>query len=381
MTAHLALMCPLFPNKCFRRFRLLFICAAPFVLLIDCGKPWLLGNSFSISAQKVSRDCSGENITVDWNVANFATNQRKFKDALSLWKFPCCLGGRKCIRLVAFDTWGFLPKSGTDDSCVIKVLFQLEHTLVKAGGRSVPPDTPFGTIPTSDGDKYHVRVVGVEHYDKVDLVIEYSMANIENMRTSQLDVFPKHIMDKVVYVPALQWSYFRSTSSPQSELPPRMYDVTISFSQVQKDRRNVAVEELRRSNVQVRSVSNVPTDSAEYQKVFEESKILLNVHQTDHHHTLEEFRVLPALLRGTVVISEDIPAKDTIPYHQFIIFAPYDRLTVTVAEVLANYETYFERVHGEFSSLSNILDTMDKKVRSDLSRALGTVSHLDECTM
>ena len=60
--------------------------------------------------------------------------------------------------------------------------------------------------------------------------------------------------------------------------------------------------------------------------LLDSTQILINVHTTAHHHTLEEYRVLPALLRGCVVVSEDVPLAREVPYADSIVFAPYERL-------------------------------------------------------
>jgi hypothetical protein len=56
-------------------------------------------------------------------------------------------------------------------------------------------------------------------------------------------------------------------------------------------------------------------------RIYSTSRIILNIHQTENHHTLEEFKVLPALLRGAIIVSEDIPIKHVVPYHNYIIWS------------------------------------------------------------
>ena len=89
----------------------------------------------------------------------------------------------------------------------------------------------------------------------------------------------------------------------------------------------------------------------------QKNKILINVHQTDHHHTFEELRVLPALLNGVIIISEDVPLKDKIPYNEFIIWSDYDKIVDKVKEVYENYEFYYNKIFVN-SNLSEILMSM-----------------------
>ncbi len=49
-------------------------------------------------------------------------------------------------------------------------------------------------------------------------------------------------------------------------------------------------------------------------KLYGSKAILINVHQTSHHHTLEELRLLPALLRSMAIVSEETPLFKHVPY-------------------------------------------------------------------
>ena len=55
------------------------------------------------------------------------------------------------------------------------------------------------------------------------------------------------------------------------------------------------------------------------QTLYKNTKILINIHQTDHHHTFEELRVLPALQCGVLVICEHSPLSNLIPGNDYII--------------------------------------------------------------
>jgi hypothetical protein len=91
---------------------------------------------------------------------------------------------------------------------------------------------------------------------------------------------------------------------------------------------------------------------------YSQTKILVNVHQTDHHHTFEELRVLPALRRGVIVISETVPLIDKIPYSDYIIWTEYEHLTETVKEVQSNYEYYHNVIFGD-GSLRELMHNME----------------------
>ena len=66
------------------------------------------------------------------------------------------------------------------------------------------------------------------------------------------------------------------------------------------------------------------------------AEVVVNVRQTDHHDTLEELRVLPALLCGAIVVSEDVPLRSLVPYERFVIWADYERIPAAVRGALAD---------------------------------------------
>ena len=85
-------------------------------------------------------------------------------------------------------------------------------------------------------------------------------------------------------------------------------------------------------------------DKDSLQKLLRRTKVLINIHQTDHHHTFEELRVLPALQCGVIVVAEMSPLKKIIPYNDYIIWANFDQISEIVEKVLINYDHYFESI-------------------------------------
>jgi hypothetical protein len=104
--------------------------------------------------------------------------------------------------------------------------------------------------------------------------------------------------------------------------------------------------------------------------VYDASAIMLNIHQTPYHHTLEELRILPALMRGVVIISETAPLIETVPYAAFIVWSSIDALPATIADVTTHYETYFDKFFGPGSKLPCILATMRSNGYRDMERRI-----------
>jgi hypothetical protein len=262
----------------------------------------------------------------------------------------------------------------------VRARLQLEHTLVMVGGRDSAGARP-GTVPSPDGGNYLVRLDDFRRFDDADWVIDYSLPNIHNVRTSLQFA---EIAEKLLYVPPLLFAY---------SAPPRAkHPLVTMFIRPGEPRRKSLLESLKTQRRAAHPIAQLlgrtigqgrsgrqpapmPTPRCrnvtgcwgdDLRKLLLGTRILVNVHQTDHHHTLEELRVLPALLSGVIVISEDIPCRELVPYHEYIVWTDYASLSSTVAHVHSNYDTYFESFFGPRSDLPDVLDGMRRRTHDEL---------------
>ena len=105
--------------------------------------------------------------------------------------------------------------------------------------------------------------------------------------------------------------------------------------------------------------------------MYSSTKIILNIHQTDHHHTFEELRVLPALLSGVIVICEESPLKEHIPYKDYVVWCNYDEIINVTKDVLSNYEKYYELLFSsKLNELRAIINSLHIDITANLSKAL-----------
>jgi hypothetical protein len=104
---------------------------------------------------------------------------------------------------------------------------------------------------------------------------------------------------------------------------------------------------------------------------------MINIHQTEHHHTLEELRVLPAVCCGVIVVCERSPLTEHLPYNEFIVWSDFDAVLETVEEVL-NYDEYYNRIYGDFGKLNAILDKMENDGYDNLSRKIKELVETEE---
>ena len=105
-------------------------------------------------------------------------------------------------------------------------------------------------------------------------------------------------------------------------------------------------------------------------EIYDNTKIIINIHQTPHHHTLEEFRLIPALSRGVVIISEIVPMKELLPYHDYIIWTTYDNIIQTVKDTINKYDFYHNKFFGKDSNLNNILTDLNNNSLKNIKDTL-----------
>lgn len=217
-----------------------------------------------------------------------------------------------------------------------RIGLQWEHTLVKPGGRD-SAGAPVGAVPLLEGEGcYLARVVDRARLEAGDAIVDYSWANLENLRRA--GGFDAYLAKALVVAPLV---YATDVSAGT-----RRRNAITLFADLAQPRRAAFLDTARTARLPLANVRGV-YDGAALRTLYRDVRVLVNVHQTGEHHTFEELRVLPALLCGVVVVSEDVPLRETIPYHEFVIWARHDELVATVRAVLADYERTRERQFGD----------------------------------
>ena len=227
----------------------------------------------------------------------------------------------------------------------LKIDIQCEHTLVKEGGRSVN-DIIYGNVENTDG-YYLVRIDKFDYLNSLDYIIEYSQPNIENIKSCKKF---EDFLSKVIYISPMIY--------PIKFYGEKSKVITLFESNSNNRRRNI-LEQMNKLKINNYEVNNCFSNEC-LLELYNETKIMVNVHQTEHHHTFEELRVLPALINGVIIISEDVPLKEKIPYNEFIVWADYDNISNKTLDVLNNYELYYDKIFKN-PKLTNILNEMINK--------------------
>jgi hypothetical protein len=232
----------------------------------------------------------------------------------------------------------------------LKTDIQIEHTLVKDGGRGVKQKI-FGTIPDNN-NFYLVRIDNYEYFNSLDFVIEYSIPNICNIKSC--DMFNDYVKKNINISPLCYDVSFDNINKK---------DTITLFSNNGSDRREQFLRQIS-SNLQHIHINNCFLKK-DILSQYDKTKILINLRQTDHHDTFEEIRVLPALRRGVIIVSEDIPLKEKLPYHEHVIWCHYKDLITTTKQIEQNYSYYYNKIFND--KLKNIFKNMEKNNYDNLS--------------
>jgi hypothetical protein len=207
-----------------------------------------------------------------------------------------------------------------------RVGINFEHTLVRSGGRDIE-GAPLGIVSSlgPQRERYHVRLVNKEFLSVCDVVIDYSMPNIFHVRSSRH--YP-HIAEHHVYIaPCLYPIVWTRTK--------RKIDVLTTFLDTEQSRRKKLLQD---ANGLITNVSDCFAKD-EICRLYQSAKVMINIHQTPDHHTFEELRALPALENGVLVIAEESPLKDLVPYHSMVIWAPYDQILEVARDAVLHYDS------------------------------------------
>ena len=242
------------------------------------------------------------------------------------------------------------------------VMINSEHTLVRQNGRD-SAGSLIGNVPvvgTAGFEKYLVRIPGgTQNLSNAHQIIDYSIPNTINVLQSEHRTLYLH---KAHYIAPLLSPIMLNPSSQGRDLDRIFTLMTLPKG---GDRRTGMIEGLRSSGVETVNISGLFGDTS---KKMSQIGILLNLHQTEHHHTLEELRILPALLQGVVVVSEPSPLTDTVPYSQFVTFATVDELPKVLCGIMENYDSHWENTFasGDFDKAVSSIEQSNKQAFKDL---------------
>ena len=183
----------------------------------------------------------------------------------------------------------------------------------------------------------------VDYFNGMDKVIDYSLPNIHFLNQNG-------IKNDVFYIAPV--IYKNVTDSEKKR------DTLTTFCDIYEtvSRRISFLNDLNLNNNCNHMNLNDCFEFDIFRNYLLDTKIVINVHRSEHEHTFEELRCLPALMCKCLVISEISPFTEMVPYNNLVIWVEYDNLITKTKEVLNNYDFYFNKIFtpGNISLLNSL---------------------------
>jgi len=202
--------------------------------------------------------------------------------------------------------------------------------------------------------KYLIVIHDIQSYKHADFIINYSKLNIEAIKLS--NKLSSELFNKILYLPPF---IFALEFNKNQKRNINVITTFINISDNVPLRKNL-LNNLKINNINHTNYNNIFCKNS-LCELYDNTKILINIHQTPYHHTLEEFRILPALSRGVVIISEISPLINLLPYYDYIIWTTYDNVIKTVKNTIQNYDKIYSNFFGNKSKLFQILNKLNKE--------------------
>ena len=203
------------------------------------------------------------------------------------------------------------------------VIIQYEHTIVSneyiQGNNEIVCEINSGKY----AGLLQARLLGtLKNYENALGVIEYSYSNVLHIEKSGFGYLYK---DKAIYISPVFVEF-----SPRWMFEEKIHGCVTAFGDTNFGRRAEFLARLKSLKIKIENKSG---NYNNYEALFGENSLLVNIHQTDLHSTLEELRVLPALACGLLVVSEESPFQDDLIYQDFIEFARLDEMPFLLEKI------------------------------------------------
>ena len=165
-------------------------------------------------------------------------------------------------------------------------------------------------------------------------IIDYSEENIQFLKTS--------------YVPFLAPPYFENININKD-------DKTIdTLSIINNDYRKNIYEKIIIDNPNYNKLTIDNCYGIERDNLFNKTKIYINIHCSDDHKTMEMIRLVNLITRKVIIISQKSIYNNLLFLNKFIIICNNEEDFPTyINEILDNYDSYYEKIYGNFEEEYN----------------------------
>lgn len=255
------------------------------------------------------------------------------------------------ISVDFIDTYNFNNENRT-----VIVYINEEHTLISKGAWMYNDYNTYTKILNTADDYYKIVIQNPELIKKSDIIINYSAVNHMNFKIS-MDF--KDVFKKMTLVHPLIYPYYNGSRDNRN-----IHCLTTFLFPDRTQKRIDFLNTLRVNGINHVNVNTCET-TGDFIRLYMNTQILINIHQTYDFHTVEELRILPALMCGVIVICEEGPLKEYIPYQNYIVWTTQENMIRTIRHVEANYEDFYNKFFSE-SRLSNLLEIMAESNKHEL---------------
>jgi hypothetical protein len=247
----------------------------------------------------------------------------------------------------------------TNNNKTVRVFIYEEHTIISQGAYNYDEYGSYTKIiyqNNSDNiELFKTIIVREGIINNSDIIINYSSVNQMNFKIS-MDF--KDVYKKMAVINPLIYPYY-------NEIGNRTIHCLTTFLYPERPQKRIDfLNKIRENGINHVNI-NTCNSTGDFINLYRNTKILINIHQTFFYHTIEELRILPALMCGVIVICEEGPLKEYIPYHDYIVWTTNDNMIQTIRDVEQNYES----LHNKFfagSRLSNLLEIMAESNKHEL---------------
>lgn len=226
---------------------------------------------------------------------------------------------------------GYKEPNFKNNNKIIRIGINFDQTIVSDEIQNLP-NSPLQKIFFNEKN-YTVKLEMESYFIPMNIIFEYSKPNIKNIELSGLYT---SYFEKASYIAPC---VYKNVTNPTIK---SIDTLTLFADDTSSPRREQILVKINSIINEHKNINNCYGD--ELKTLMENTKILINIHQSDFENTFEEIRVLPALMQKVLVVSEISPLTELVPFGPLIIWATYDNIVQKTKEVLDNYETYYNQI-------------------------------------
>lgn len=238
-------------------------------------------------------------------------------------------------------------------------VINVEHTLISKGANAYDNCYYTKIWNKKDNDYYKIIIDDMNKLQKSDIIINYSVVNQTNVKISK---YYKDLYKKMVLIHPLLYPYNNEKTNRN------IHCLTTFLHPYCTEKRKDFLKRIKDENINHVNINNC-TCAEDFIKLYKNTKILVNIHQIYEHHTVEELRILPALMCGVIVICEEGPLREYIPYQDSIIWSTNENMMKTIRDVEEKYDELHRKIFSG-NHLSNLLEIMNESNKEELYNKL-----------